>query len=161
MIGINAQLRSSLDSGFEGVGFAVPIDSAKRSLEQLLASGHVAYAYLGLQTEDLTPAIAKAFGYPGEARRARRARSPPAARRRAAGSSRGRAPSLWQSQRLTLGGDVIVAIDGNPVANSDDVARLVAERMVPGEAAWFTVDPERPDARDPGDRSGSRPSVAA
>ena len=34
---------------------------------------------------------------------------------------------------------MIVAIDGNPVANSDDVARLVAERMVPGEAAWFTV----------------------
>ena len=34
---------------------------------------------------------------------------------------------------------MIVAIDGNPVADSDDVARLVAERMVPGEAAWFTV----------------------
>ena len=66
MIGINAQIRSSLESGFEGVGFAVPIDSAKRSLVQLLASGHVAYAYLGLQTEDLTPAIAKAFGYPVE-----------------------------------------------------------------------------------------------
>ena len=64
MIGINAQIRSSLESGFEGVSFAVPIDSAKRSLNQLLASGHVAYAYLGLQTEDLTPAIAKAFGFP-------------------------------------------------------------------------------------------------
>lgn len=66
-IGINAQIRSSLESGFEGVAFAVPIDSAKRSLEQLLASGHVDYAYLGLQTEDLTPSIARAFGYPGPA----------------------------------------------------------------------------------------------
>ena len=46
---------------------------------------------------------------------------------------------LWQDQRLTLGGDVIVAIDGLPVASSNDVARLVAERMVPGEPAWFTV----------------------
>ncbi len=63
VIGINAQIRSSLESGFEGVAFAVPIDSAKRSLTQLLTSGHVAYAYLGLQTEDLTPAIAKAFGF--------------------------------------------------------------------------------------------------
>ena len=36
-IGINAQIRSSLESGFEGVAFAVPIDSVKRSLEQLLA----------------------------------------------------------------------------------------------------------------------------
>ena len=46
---------------------------------------------------------------------------------------------LWQHQQLTLGGDAIVAIDGTTVRSSDDVARLIAERMVPGEAAWFTV----------------------
>ena len=49
----------------------MPIDSAKRSLQQLLVSGHVDYAYLGLETEDLTPAIAKAFRLPGRARRDR------------------------------------------------------------------------------------------
>ena len=48
MIGINAQIRSSLESGFEGVGFAVPSTRSKRSLVQLLATGHVSYAYLGL-----------------------------------------------------------------------------------------------------------------
>ena len=37
------------------------------------------------------------------------------------------------------GGDAIIAIDGSVVRSSDDVARLIAERMVPGEAAWFTV----------------------
>src|SRR6185437_8959991 len=64
VIGINAQIRSSgTDSGFEGVGFAVPIDSARRSLEQLLATGTVRYAYTGIETEDLTPSIAKRFGY--------------------------------------------------------------------------------------------------
>src|SRR6185437_17175395 len=62
VIGINAQIRSSgTDSGFEGVGFAVPIDSARRSLEQLLATGHVEYAYMGITTEDLTPSVAKKF----------------------------------------------------------------------------------------------------
>jgi S1-C subfamily serine protease len=63
VIGINAQIRSSgTGSGFEGVGFAVPIDSARRSLEQLLATGRVQYAYLGVTTEDLTPSVARRFG---------------------------------------------------------------------------------------------------
>ena len=63
-IGINAQIRSSgAGSGFEGVGFAVPINSARRSMQQLLANGTVRYAYVGITTEDLTPAIAKKFGY--------------------------------------------------------------------------------------------------
>jgi S1-C subfamily serine protease len=137
-IGIAAQIRSSLESGFEGVAFAVPIDSVKRSLQQLLASGHVDYAYLGLQSQDLTPSIAKAFGYP-----AKRgaiidtvARGGPAAR---AGLRPGHTNVVWQNQRMTVGGDAIVAIDGIAVASSNDVARIVAERMVPGEAAWFTV----------------------
>ena len=64
VIGINAQIRSSgTGSGFEGVGFAVPIDSAKRSLRQLTQTGQVEYAYVGITTEDLTPSIAKKFGY--------------------------------------------------------------------------------------------------
>ena len=137
-IGINAQIRSSLESGFEGVAFAVPIDSVKRSLEQLLQSGHVDYAYLGMETADLTPSIAKAFGYPA-ARGAivdSVARGGPAAK---AGLEAGHQDVVWQNQRMTVGGDAIVAIDGIAVKSSDDVARIVAERMVPGEAAWFTV----------------------
>ena len=60
VIGINAQIRSSgTGSGFEGVGFAVPIDSAKRSLQQLQATGKVEYAYVGITTENLTPSIAR------------------------------------------------------------------------------------------------------
>jgi S1-C subfamily serine protease len=138
VIGINAQIRSSLESGFEGVAFAVPIDSVKRSLEQLLQSGHVDYAYLGLQTEDLTPSIAKAFGYPAVngAIIDSVAKGGPAAK---AGLKPGHKAVVWQNQRMTVGGDAIVAIDGIAVTSSDDVARIVAERMVPGEAAWFTV----------------------
>jgi S1-C subfamily serine protease len=138
VIGINAQMRSSLESGFTGVGFAVPIDSAKRSLAQLLSTGHVAYAYLGLQTEDLTPAIAKAFHYSRQhgAIVDSVTESGPAAR---AGLHAGTRTVLFENQQLRIGGDTIIAIDGTPVVNSDDVAKVVAERMVPGEAAWFTV----------------------
>ena len=68
VIGINAQIRS--DSGqSEGVGFAIPINAAKRSFRQLVRNGRVAYAYVGVNAEDLTPTIAKRFGYPCSAGR--------------------------------------------------------------------------------------------
>ena len=105
----------------------MPIDAAKRSLHQLLVSGHVAYAYLGMETEDLTPGIARTFGFPVEHGAIVKAvaRGGPAA---VAGLRAGHRTVAWQHQALTLGGDAIVAVDGTPVASSDDVARLVAER---------------------------------
>ncbi len=60
VIGINAQIRS--DSGnAEGVGFAIPINSARRSMEQLISTGKVAYAYVGVTTQDVTPALARRY----------------------------------------------------------------------------------------------------
>src|SRR5205085_9695441 len=47
VIGINAQIRSASGNA-EGVGFAVPINAAKRSMTQLLAGGKVSYAYVGI-----------------------------------------------------------------------------------------------------------------
>src|SRR5881227_83095 len=64
VIGINAQIRSQSGTGNDsGVGFAVPIDAAKRSVAQLVSTGRVRYAYVGITTEDLTPALANALGY--------------------------------------------------------------------------------------------------
>jgi S1-C subfamily serine protease len=138
VIGINAQIRSSLASAFEGIGFAVPVDSVKRSLAQLLASGRVPYAYLGLQTENLTPAIASKFGYPHDYGALIDVvdKNGPAAR---AGLQAGTRRVSFEGQELTVGGDAIIAIDNVPVLSSDDFAALVAERLVPGEVAWFTV----------------------
>ena len=62
VIGINAQIRSD-SGGAEGVGFAVPINAAKRSMGQLIATGQVVYAFLGVTTEDLTPTLARHLGY--------------------------------------------------------------------------------------------------
>src|SRR5204863_8597601 len=63
VIGINAQIRSDSGSA-EGVGFAVPINAARRSMTQLIATGRVSYAFVGIETEDLIPSIAKQLGYP-------------------------------------------------------------------------------------------------
>ena len=60
VIGINAQI-SSESGNAEGVGFAIPINAARRSMVQLISTGKVAYAYVGVTTQDVTPALSRRF----------------------------------------------------------------------------------------------------
>ncbi|MDX6452802.1 MAG: hypothetical protein QOH16_2851 [Gaiellaceae bacterium] len=138
-IGINAQIRSSgTGSGFEGVGFAVPIDSARRSMDQLLKTGGVRYAYVGIKTEDLTPAVAKKFGYAATRGALVDLVNAGSAAERA-GIRAGTRDAVYQGLGIKVGGDAIVAIDGIPVTGAQDVVRIVTTRLVPGETARFTV----------------------
>jgi S1-C subfamily serine protease len=139
VIGINAQIRSSgSSSGFEGVGFAVPIDSARRSLEQLEKAGEVHYAYVGITTEDLTPSIARRFGY-AATRGALIDQVKPGTGGARAGLVAGTRDEVFRGQGVKVGGDAIVAIDGIPVTNAEDVVRIVSGRLLPGDTAKFTV----------------------
>jgi S1-C subfamily serine protease len=139
VIGINAQIRSSgSQSGFEGVGFAVPIDSARRSMVQLLHGGTVHYAYVGVTTEDLTPGIARAYGYAARQGALVDAVKPgtPAAAAGLRGATR---EVVYEGADVRIGGDAIVAIDGMAVRSAEDVVRIVSERLVPGEVARFSI----------------------
>jgi len=139
VIGINAQIRSSgTGSGFEGVGFAVPIDSARRSMTQLLRSGGVKYAYVGIKTEDLTPAIARKFGYAATRGALVDVVNDGSAAARA-GIKSGTRDAVYEGLGVKVGGDAIVAIDGIPVTSALDVVRIVTTKLVPGETARFTV----------------------
>ena len=137
VIGINAQIRS--DSGnAEGVGFAVPINAAKRSMAQLLANGKVSYAYVGITSEDLTPGIARRFGYPVEYGAVITSVRPgsPGAR---AGLHGGTDERDFNGVDFTYGGDVLVAVDGAPVRGANDVVRMVSEHLRPGQVSTFTI----------------------
>jgi S1-C subfamily serine protease len=139
VIGINAQISSSgANAGSEGVGFAVPIDSARRSMEQLLATGRVHYAYVGVSTEDLTPSIARHFGY-AATRGALIDSLVPGGPAASAGLKAATKTEAFEGLGVHVGGDAIVSIDGNPVANAEDVVRIVATKLLPGETARFTV----------------------
>ena len=137
VIGINAQIRS--DSGnAEGVGFAVPINAAKRSMAQLLANGKVSYAYVGITSEDLTPGIARRFGYPVEYGAVITSVRPgsPGAR---AGLHGGTDERDFNGVDFTYGGDVLVAVDGSPIRGANDVVRTVSEHLRPGQVSTFTI----------------------
>lgn len=137
VIGINAQIQSTSGTA-EGVGFAIPINSARRSLEQLLATGKVAYAYVGITTQDLTPGIADALGLPA-ARGALVAAVEPGTPAAKAGLRGGNGRRTVNGLDVAVGGDLIVAIDGQPVESSDDVGRIVARGLLPGETVPFAI----------------------
>jgi S1-C subfamily serine protease len=137
VIGINAQIRSETGGNDAGVGFAVPIDSARRSLQQLVATGHVDYGFVGITTENLTPTLARHFGYPVLRGAVVTYVDPhgPAAKAGVVGGSRN---ERVNGLPFTRGGDVIVGIDGKPVTSSDDVIRAVAP-LPPGRLVSLTI----------------------
>jgi S1-C subfamily serine protease len=137
VIGITAQIRND-SGGPAGIGFAVPIDAARRSLHELVAGGTVAYAYAGLQAEDLTPALARYLGLHAlhGALVDSVTSGGPAAR---AGLRGGSHEIEFEGESVRLGGDVVLAIDGTPVSSADDLVRIVTNSLRPGRTAVFTV----------------------
>ncbi|MDX6473193.1 MAG: hypothetical protein QOK22_2009, partial [Gaiellaceae bacterium] len=137
VIGINAQIRSDA-GGQAGIGFAVPIDAARRSLRELLAGRQVGYAYAGVQTEDLTPSLARHLGLKATHGALVDQVTPggPAAK---AGIHGGVSSSQFQGQSVVSGGDVVLAIDGTPVSSADDLVRIITNTLRPGQTAVFSV----------------------
>jgi S1-C subfamily serine protease len=137
VIGINAQIRSSSGTA-EGVGFAIPINVARRSLEQLRATGRVAYAYIGIKTQDVTPGIAEQFGL-GAERGALVGEVEPGTPAERAGLRGGTREEAYNGLPVTLGGDLIVKIGDREIRGSDDVSRIVTEELLPGQQVAFVV----------------------
>jgi 2-alkenal reductase len=137
VVGIAAQIRSASGNA-EGVGFAVPIDSARRSMRELLRDGKVRYAYVGIKSENLTPSVARRFGFPVE-RGAIVGFVEPGSPADAAGFRAALREEELNGVPVALGGDVIVAIEGIRVTSADDLVRIVTSSLEPGQVATFTV----------------------
>jgi serine protease Do len=133
VIGINTAI-FSLSGGYQGIGFAIPINLAKRVAEQLITSGRVARPWLGISGLSLSPSLAEGLGL-GVSHGVlvvQVVRGGPAHQ---AGLRGGDREVLIRGIRILLGGDIITDINGTPV---DDMKQLVhhVEQMKVGE----TVD---------------------
>jgi serine protease Do len=62
LIGINTAILAHGSEGNQGIGFAVPVNLARQVMTELVQNGKVVRAYMGILLQDLTPAMAKAFG---------------------------------------------------------------------------------------------------
>jgi S1-C subfamily serine protease len=136
VIGINQQIASESGGG-EGVGFAVPVDVVKHSLDQLRNGGEAHYAYLGVVSAELYPQLVKRFNL-GVAKGAwvqTVSTGGPAAR---AGIAGGTGDAAFQGQRYRTGGDVITKVGSTAIASPDDLATAVA-RIKPGSTVKVEV----------------------
>jgi 2-alkenal reductase len=126
VIGINAQIKSESGGG-EGVGFAIPVDAVRRSLEELRRGGRVSYGYLGVSSLVLWPQAAKRLGL--EVRDgAVVQRVEPDSPAEEAGLRAGEGEIEFQGTTIPTGGDVIVAVDGRRLTRSDDLADVISAK---------------------------------
>jgi S1-C subfamily serine protease len=137
VIGINAQIQSETGTA-EGVGFAIPINSAKRSMEQLIQTGRVRYAWVGVSTQSVTPTLAVRFGLTSQHGAAVQEVVPGSPAEKA-GLRAGGEQRAFAGIPFRPGGDVIVSIAGRPIQDAEDLVRAISERFLPGERVRLGV----------------------
>lgn len=122
LIGINTAIISNGGGGNQGIGFAVPVNMARRVMEQLVTNGKVTRGYLGVSIQEVTPALAKAFGLP----------SPEGA---LVGDVTSDSPGAKAGIQK---GDVIVAMNGQPIPDFQDL-RLRVSQSAPGDTVKLDI----------------------
>ena len=118
VIGINSQIATGGGQGSVGIGFAVPINNAKKLLPHLRPGETIERAYLGVQMQGVTKQLAQDLNLPVDHGALIASVTPgsPAAK---AGLRGGRTQT---TQGVAAGGDLIVAIDGKEMRNENAVA---------------------------------------
>ena len=154
LIGINEQIASSSGSN-SGVGFAIPVTSVRFSLDQLKADGKVEYAFLGVTSESLYPQLAEHLGLDTDsgALITDVVNGSPADDAGLKGST---GEDTFQLQQVKTGGDVVLAVDGKPVLESNDLSKLVAVHK-PGDKVTLQILRDG-DKQDVEVTLGSRPA---
>jgi S1-C subfamily serine protease len=146
VLGINSQIRTESGDG-TGVGFAVPIDTVRRSLAQLRSEGTVRYAYLGVATRALYPQLAEHFDLPTHkgvwVQEVTDGGPADGAGIRAGGDTK-----RFQEERWNVGGDIIVGVGDRAVRDDDDLAQALIP-LRPGQTVSLRIfrDGRRIDVR--------------
>jgi putative serine protease PepD len=130
IIGINSAIISPTGASV-GIGFAIPVNTAKRILPELISKGHVSYAWIGASVYPLIPEFAKVLGLKVEhgAVVAEVVRGGPADK---AGLRGGDRQVRVGNSLIAVGGDVIAEMDGEKVTSSDELIRMIRDHR-PGD----------------------------
>jgi S1-C subfamily serine protease len=154
VIGINSQIKSS-GGGSVGVGFAIPVDTVRRAIEQIRTHGEARYAYVGISSQPLYPQLADKLGVPVKdgALVAEVVKGGPADK---AGIKGGGKQIRFQASLVKLGGDVITKINGRRLTREDDFSSRITT-FEPGDTVVLEVyrDGKKRDVRV---TLGERPS---
>ncbi|HEV2444287.1 MAG TPA: trypsin-like peptidase domain-containing protein [Candidatus Sulfopaludibacter sp.] len=123
VIGINSMILSNSDQN-AGIGFAIPINTAKAVLGDLTRYGKVQRPSLGIESLGIGPDLAQQMGLAANYGVLIQRVVPGGAADRA-GLRGGNEPALLGNTQIMLGGDLIVAIDGQQVADPQDISAIM------------------------------------
>jgi serine protease Do len=122
LVGINTAIIAHGSEGNQGIGFAVPVNLARTVMDQILKNGKVTRAYLGIVPQDVTPAMAKAFG-----------------EKEPRGALVGDvSPNSPAQKSGLLKGDIILELNGKPVEDANQL-RMSISMMSPDTAVNLKV----------------------
>jgi S1-C subfamily serine protease len=139
VIGVNSAIRT--DTGVNsGIGFAVPANTVKKAAPQIIENGKVEYPYLGISAQSQFSLAELSLEFDLPVREGVLVTSvvagTPASR---AGLRGGDRTENFRGAQITLGGDIITAIDGTPLHNFDDLLGYLVANTSVGQTVKLTV----------------------
>ncbi|WP_176374496.1 Do family serine endopeptidase [Janthinobacterium lividum] len=121
LIGINTAIYSQ-SGGSVGIGFAIPVSTAKTVMEAIIKDGHVVRGWIGVETQDITPELAQSFNL----------------QRTSGAIIAGVVRNGPADKAGIVPGDILLTVDGKPVGDTTEMLNLVAQ-LPPGGKAKMTV----------------------
>lgn len=136
VIGINSMIAQNGAEQNAGIGFAIPIDTAKAVLADIQKYGHARRPSLGIRTLPIGPDLAEQMGLPAQYGVLIESTLPGGAADRA-GLRGGNQVAFLGNMQISVGGDLIVAIDGQEITSSQDISEIMNEHQ-PGDTIAIT-----------------------
>ena len=136
MVGINTAIFSPSGAS-AGIGFAIPVATARKVAAELISHGYVRYAYAGLELQTILPAAAKSLGLPVE-KGSLIAKVVPGGPAAKAGLKGGDRYVEIGNLILLIGGDIITGIQGQSTDTAEQVISILRERK-PGDTVQMSV----------------------
>ncbi len=155
VIGINTMIASNGAEQSSGIGFAIPINTAKAVLSDLTRYGQVRRPSLGISSYAIGPDLAEQMGLAADYGVLIQKVIPGGAAERA-GLRGGNEQAYVGNQPVMLGGDLIVAIDGQQITDPQDISVMMDKHQA-GDTVSVTV--MRGQATDDGEGSAGRGAV--
>jgi serine protease DegQ len=121
LIGINSAIYSQT-GGSVGIGFAIPVTTAKSVMEAIIKTGHVVRGWIGIESQDITPELADSFGLA----------------RKSGAIIAGVVRNGPADRAGVRPGDILLTVQGKPVSDTSQMLSLIAQ-LAPGEKAQLTV----------------------
>ncbi|WP_082654743.1 Do family serine endopeptidase [Janthinobacterium sp. Ant5-2-1] len=121
LIGINTAIYSQ-SGGSVGIGFAIPVSTAKTVMEAIIKDGHVVRGWIGVETQDITPELAQSFNL----------------QRTSGAIIAGVVRNGPADKAGIVPGDILLTVQGKPVGDTTEMLNLIAQ-LPPGEKAKMTV----------------------